>query len=196
MTDVAREAPRVQRTAWLIWIVLGLVISIVVAMDHGIVGVPAGFADARALIASIVAISGIHLLKIFMDIGKFTDRDLYLVVYGLDGVVHAHGANEKMIGKNLIDLKDVDGTVLAEAKAGDVTIEGTNTGKLEHDLGIKNGTKTALLKPGETFEYSSWAQIATPQGRMAGTFFCISEDAHWFETPVGPFDLVQTRALH
>jgi ApaG protein len=53
-----------------------------------------------------------------------------------------------------------------------------------------------LLKPGETFEYSSWAQIATPQGRMAGTFFCISEDAHWFETPVGPFDLVQTRALH
>ena len=41
--------------------------------------------------------------------GRFTDRDLYLVVYGLDGVVHAHGANEKMIGKNLIDLKDVDG---------------------------------------------------------------------------------------
>lgn len=53
-----------------------------------------------------------------------------------------------------------------------------------------------LLKPGESFEYSSWAQIATPQGRMVGTFFCISEDAHWFETPVGPFDLVQTRALH
>ena len=41
--------------------------------------------------------------------GKFVDRDLYLVVYGLDGLVRAHGANEKMIGKNLIDLKDVDG---------------------------------------------------------------------------------------
>ena len=41
--------------------------------------------------------------------GQFTDRDLYLVVYGLDGTVHAHGANEKMVGKNLIDLKDVDG---------------------------------------------------------------------------------------
>jgi cytochrome c len=41
--------------------------------------------------------------------GKFKDRDLYLVVYGLDGVVRAHGANEKMIGKNLIELKDVDG---------------------------------------------------------------------------------------
>jgi hypothetical protein len=41
--------------------------------------------------------------------GPFVDRDLYLVVYGLDGTVHAHGANEKMIGRNLIDLKDVDG---------------------------------------------------------------------------------------
>ncbi|GAB4212639.1 MAG: hypothetical protein Fur007_05310 [Rhodoferax sp.] len=41
--------------------------------------------------------------------GSFKDRDLYLVVYGLDGTVRAHGANAKMIGKNLIDLKDVDG---------------------------------------------------------------------------------------
>ena len=36
-------------------------------------------------------------------------QDLYLVVYGLDGTVHAHGANARMVGKNLIDLKDIDG---------------------------------------------------------------------------------------
>jgi len=41
--------------------------------------------------------------------GQFTDRDLYLVVYGLNGTVYAHGANEKQIGRNLIDLKDIDG---------------------------------------------------------------------------------------
>ena len=40
---------------------------------------------------------------------QFRDRDLYLVVYGLDGKVWAHGQNEKMVGKVLIDLKDVDG---------------------------------------------------------------------------------------
>ena len=40
---------------------------------------------------------------------KFKDRDLYLVVYGLDGKVWAHGANEKMIGYNMIDVKDIDG---------------------------------------------------------------------------------------
>jgi signal transduction histidine kinase len=48
--------------------------------------------------------------------GAFVDRDLYLVVYGLDGVVRAHGANEKMIGKNLIELKDVDGKAFVKER--------------------------------------------------------------------------------
>ena len=39
----------------------------------------------------------------------FKSQDLYLTVYGLDGTVLAHGANEKMVGRNLIDLKDIDG---------------------------------------------------------------------------------------
>jgi cytochrome c len=41
--------------------------------------------------------------------GQFVDRDLYLGVYRLDGTMMAHGANEKMVGRNLIDMKDVDG---------------------------------------------------------------------------------------
>lgn len=41
--------------------------------------------------------------------GQFIDRDLYLVVYGLDGKCLAHGANPKQIGKDLIDLTDIDG---------------------------------------------------------------------------------------
>jgi len=41
--------------------------------------------------------------------GKFNDRDLYVVVYQLDGIVAAHGANTKLIGKNMADAQDVDG---------------------------------------------------------------------------------------
>ena len=41
--------------------------------------------------------------------GQFTKGEFYLTVYSLDGTVRAHGANEKMIGKNLIDLRDIDG---------------------------------------------------------------------------------------
>ncbi len=39
----------------------------------------------------------------------FIDRDLYVVVYGLDGKVLAHGANEKLVGKEMIEAQDVDG---------------------------------------------------------------------------------------
>lgn len=48
--------------------------------------------------------------------GKFTDRDLYIVVYGMDGVVHAHGANVKMIGKNLMELTDIDGKAFVKER--------------------------------------------------------------------------------
>ena len=38
------------------------------------------------------------------------------MVYGLDGTVRAHGANEKMIGKNLISLKDIDGKAFVQER--------------------------------------------------------------------------------
>jgi len=41
--------------------------------------------------------------------GQFVDRDLYIVVYDMSGKCLAHGANAKMIGRDLIDNKDVDG---------------------------------------------------------------------------------------
>lgn len=41
--------------------------------------------------------------------GKFVDRDLYIYVYDKNGVCLAHGANKKMIGKNLLQLKDPSG---------------------------------------------------------------------------------------
>ena len=47
---------------------------------------------------------------------QFKFEDLYLVVYGLDGMVHAHGANEKMVGRNLIELKDVDGKAFVKER--------------------------------------------------------------------------------
>ena len=57
--------------------------------------------------------------------GQFTDRDLYLVVYGLDGVVRAHGANEKMVAKNLIELKDVDGKPFVKERVELAQAKGT-----------------------------------------------------------------------
>ena len=57
--------------------------------------------------------------------GQFSDRDLYLTVYGMDGTVRAHGANEKMIGKNLIELKDVDGKAFVKERVELAAAKGT-----------------------------------------------------------------------
>lgn len=41
--------------------------------------------------------------------GQFINGELYLVVYGLDGKCLAHGGNERQVGKDLIELTDIDG---------------------------------------------------------------------------------------
>jgi signal transduction histidine kinase len=41
--------------------------------------------------------------------GQFVDRDLYVVVLDMTGKTVAHGANTRMVGKSMIDIKDADG---------------------------------------------------------------------------------------
>lgn len=45
---------------------------------------------------------------------SFKDRDLYISVYDLTGKNLAHGANSKLVGKELIGLKDPDGKPLIQ----------------------------------------------------------------------------------
>lgn len=40
---------------------------------------------------------------------QFHDRDLYIFVYDMNGYNVAHGNNPKMVGKNLLEMKDNDG---------------------------------------------------------------------------------------
>ena len=59
-----------------------------------------------------------------------------------------------------------------------------------------------LLKPGQTFEYTSGTRLRTPTGTMHGTFFCVAEDGEKFDTDVPMFVLDAlsagggTRTLH
>lgn len=53
-----------------------------------------------------------------------------------------------------------------------------------------------LLAPGQKFQYTSWAQIATPQGSMSGRFLCVTEAAEVFYTEVPEFLLADTSTLH
>ncbi len=46
--------------------------------------------------------------------GKFIDRDLYVTVFDMNGNCLAHGFNQKMVGKNMLDLKDPDGKAMVK----------------------------------------------------------------------------------
>jgi cytochrome c len=71
-------------------------------------------AEAEAMVKKAVAeIKANGKDKAFVEFdnpkGKFVDRDLYITIYDMTGKCLAHGANSKMIGKDLIELRDPDG---------------------------------------------------------------------------------------
>lgn len=41
--------------------------------------------------------------------GAFVDKDLYIFVLDKDGVTLANGVNQRLVGKNVMQLKDADG---------------------------------------------------------------------------------------
>ena len=69
-------------------------------------------------------------------------------------------------------------------------------GKVDEVRGLAVVGHQPLLKPGESFEYTSWTRLSTPQGTMRGTYFCMTEDAYLFEAAVPEFLLAQRAALH
>ena len=46
-----------------------------------------------------------------------------------------------------------------------------------------------LLKPGESFQYSSGSRLATASGTMHGSYFCVAEDGERFEAVIPMFVL-------
>lgn len=53
-----------------------------------------------------------------------------------------------------------------------------------------------VLKPGESFEYTSGASLPTPVGTMKGTYQMVSEDGTSFDAPIPSFTLSVPRTLH
>ena len=95
--------------------------TVAIVMALAVAGMPAAAQESRATRADAEKMvkKGVEFLKKHgMDKASaemtapsktFVDRDLYLVIYDMNGVPMAHGQNPKQVGKQLIDLKDPDG---------------------------------------------------------------------------------------
>ena len=53
-----------------------------------------------------------------------------------------------------------------------------------------------LLRPGESFEYTSGTAMATPVGTMQGTYQMVAEDGNKFDAEIPVFTLSMPRVLH
>jgi len=53
-----------------------------------------------------------------------------------------------------------------------------------------------LLRPGESFEYTSGTAMGTPVGTMRGSYQMVAEDGNKFDADIPPFMLSMPRVLH
>ncbi|MDP3439562.1 MAG: ApaG domain, partial [Azonexus sp.] len=56
--------------------------------------------------------------------------------------------------------------------------------------------KQPMLKPGESFQYTSGSSLTTPVGTMKGTYQMVAEDGTHFNAEIPEFTLAMPRVLH
>ena len=62
-------------------------------------------------------------------------------------------------------------------------------GRTEKVKGLGVVGQQPLLKPGDSFEYTSGTRLRTATGTMHGSFFCVAEDGEKFDVDVPMFVL-------
>ena len=53
-----------------------------------------------------------------------------------------------------------------------------------------------VLRPGESFKYSSWCPLKTPMGMMHGTYQMVRTDGSRFDIEIAPFALRAPQTVH
>ena len=85
--------------------------------------------------------------------GRFVDRDLYVFVYDINGKCVAHGFNQKMVGKDLIEMKDADGKyyVKERVEIAKTKGKGWQDYKFTNPLSKKLENKSAYIEKYEDY---------------------------------------------
>jgi ApaG protein len=71
-------------------------------------------------------------------------------------------------------------------------------GEMEEVKGLGVVGHQPLLKPGESFQYTSGCRLRTSAGTMQGSYFCVAEDGTRFDVEIPAFILDDgtSRVLH
>lgn len=75
-----------------------------------------------------------------------------------------------------------------------IIVDGGNDIQEVRGLGVVG--EQPLLKPGDSFEYTSGTAISSPVGSMKGSYQMVTEDGLRFDAPIPEFTLSVPRVLH
>ena len=103
-------------------------------------------------------------------------------------------ANGRFVFAYTITIRNT-GNITAQLISRHWVIADSN-GKVQEVRGLGVVGAQPLLKPDETFEYTSGTAIATPVGTMRGSYQMVAEDGTQFDAPIAEFTLSVPRVLH
>ena len=103
-------------------------------------------------------------------------------------------ASERYVFAYTISIENT-GTVTAQLISRHWIITDGNS-RMQEVRGLGVVGQQPLLKPGETFKYTSGCQLDTPVGTMRGTYQMTAEDGTQFEAVIAEFTLSIPRVLH
>lgn len=117
----------------------------------------------------------IEVKTLFLGSESTPEQDLYTFSYTVT-MRNTGSVAAKLLGRRWV-ISDANGKVTEVVGEGVVG---------EHPY----------LRPGEAFQYSSAATIATPVGSMHGSYQMLGDDGVPFEAPIAAFSLHEPRRLH
>ena len=101
---------------------------------------------------------------------------------------------ERFVFAYTITIRNV-GTVTAQLISRHWTITDAR-GQVQEVRGLGVIGAQPVLRPGESFEYTSGTSIATQVGTMRGTYQMLGEDGTRFDAAIPEFTLSVPRVLH
>lgn len=139
-------------------------LSVPLAVALSFAAMPAGAADRGSKDEAVAMVNAAfdHIKKAGLetaaadfttDKAHWANKDLYVFVFDADGVFLSHGANAKLVGRNMANMKDANGKAIFPAMK-DVAAKGT--GWVDYDWAHPQSKKV---------EGKSTYVRATPDGK-------------------------------
>jgi signal transduction histidine kinase len=143
--------------------IISMVIGMMMVLGlSGVASAEVTKAEAEAMVKKAIAfVKENGREKGFAEInnpkGKFVKEDTYVTVYDLNGKCVAHGSNAKMIGKDLIGMKDPDGVAYVKERVEIAKSKGKGWQdyKFNNPISKKIEPKTVYVEKYEDLAFSA-----------------------------------------